>query len=84
MDNSNIMKMFHSQDKLPNYFSCLNFLHSPMLSYIFKQILSLDKLCDNVKMSLCLDAFLVKNEERVIEDTHDAALMSKMSKYITQ
>lgn len=55
-----------------------------MLSYIFKQILSLDKLCDNVKMSFCLDAFLVKNEERVIEDTHDAALMSKMSKYITQ
>lgn len=77
MDNSNIMKMFHSQDKLPNYFSRLNLLHSPMLSYIFKQILSLDKLCDNIKVSFSLDAFFVKNEERVIENAHDAALMSK-------
>ncbi len=78
MHDPYLVEMLDPQDELPDKFSCYILLDGAMFPDVLKQVLALDKFCDDVEMSLGLYTFLVENKQGVIQNTHYAALMSTL------
>ena len=83
VNNSDIMKVFYTQNELSNYFGSQILLNGSMLSNIFEKIFSLHKLGDNIQMGFCLNALLIEDEQWMVQYTHDTAFISMLiSKFL--
>ena len=73
------MNVFDPDNQLPNDMRRLLLAHPVVHLNVLEQVPALDQLGHNVQVRLGLDRLLVRNQQRVVQNCHHAALMTEKS-----